>query len=185
MKPRILLLSILAATCAIGLGVRPPRKDHCLVSLKPVFQCDDEQVWHLTIETREPAQYRIVSADIGGVGGLGGDTAPAKGRRGRCEDGVWLVFSQVRPPGDGPAYLKTILKSQSGSLSQTREIARAVRLSDVVAAKLIGEPSEHLQNIPLVLADMDGQRVRLMVGMKSDKLDSERGGAPSAAPPLR
>ena len=184
MKSRILILSILAAVCAIGLGLRPPSKDRCLLALKPVFQSDDEQLWHLTIETRVPTRYRMVSTGIGGSGGLGGDTAPAKGGRGRCQDSVWLVVSQISPSGHGPAYLKTIIKSQGGSLSQTREIARGATLSGMVAPKLSGEPSEHPLNLPVVLADVDGQRVRLMVGAKSEDWDVA-GGVPKSVAPRR
>jgi hypothetical protein len=185
MKTRILLLFLLATICTVGVALRPPPKDLCLLSLKPVFQDDDEQVWHLTIETREPTPYWIDSALIGGGGSLGGDTARSGNGRGRCQDGVWFVFSLVSPSGDGPAYLKTLVKSESGSLRQTREVARGTSLSEIVAQGLIGDRHGRPQNTPIVLADMDGQRVRLMVGAKSDELDAEQGGAPNAAPPRR
>jgi hypothetical protein len=182
MKTRILLLSLLAVTCTISLGLPPPPKDQCLLSLKSVFQSDDEQVWYLTIETREPTQYRIVSAVVGGAGDLAGDTA--KAGHGKCEDGIWIVFSQISPSRDGPGYIKTVLKGRSGSLSQVREIAQGARFSGVVAQHLIGGPSAHRLNIPVVLADMDGQRMRVMVGVKSAALNAE-GGAPNAALPRR
>jgi len=141
-------------------------------------------MWHLKIETREPSRYRVVSSSVGGSGGFGGDTATVKPKRNGSEDGVWVVCSLVTPSGDGPAYLKTILKSQSGSSSQTRQVPRGTRLGEIVGSHLVGESSAHPLNTPVLLAEIEGQRVRLMVGEKADQMEAE-GGAPKAAPPRR
>lgn len=169
MKHRILILSTLVVASALSLGLRSPPKDQCRLSLKPVFQSEDEKVWRLTIETREPARYRIVSECVGGGGGFGGNTGTAKQKRGSSEDGIWLVFSQITPSGNGPTYLKTILMAEDGSCSVTRE----TRLGEVVESRLLGKPSVHPLNTPVVLADSNGQRVRLMVGENADQLQVE------------
>lgn len=95
------------------------------------------------------------------------------------------MFSLVTPSGEGPAYLKTVVQSGSGNLKQTREVARGTKLSDIVAQALVGDRSDRPQNTPLFLADMVGQRVRLMVGAKSDKLDVRSDRAAKVASPLR
>ena len=153
--------------------------------MKAVFQSDDEQVWHLKIETREPARYQVMSSFVGSYGGFTGDTATVKRKRDGSEDGLWVVFSLVTPSGDGPVYLKTILKSQSRSLSQTRQVPRGTRLGEVVGSHLVREPSVHALNTPVLLAEIEGQRVRLMVGEQADQMDAEPGGRPNAAPPRR
>jgi hypothetical protein len=83
------------------------------------------------------------------------------------------LFSLVSPSGDGPAYLKTLINSKSGSLRQTREVPRGTSLSQIVAQGLIGDRHDRPQNTPIVLAHMDGQRVHLMVGHKSDEFEAE------------
>jgi hypothetical protein len=174
MKPRILIVSVLLIASAVGFGLRPPPVDQCRLSMKAVFQSEDEQLWHLKIETREPTRYQVMSSFAGGYGGFSGDTATVKSKRDGSEDGLWVVFSLVTPSGDGPAYLKTILKSRSRSLSQSRQVPRGTRLGEVVGAHLVGEPSVNALNIPVLLAELEGQRVRLMVGEKAEQMDAEQ-----------
>jgi hypothetical protein len=74
------------------------------------------------------------------------------------------VFSQVAPSGEGPAYLKTVLKGASGAFSQTRAVARGSRLGDLVREVMGAVPQVHPWNTPIVVADLADERIRVMVG---------------------
>ncbi|MCL4176637.1 MAG: hypothetical protein KJ072_02680 [Verrucomicrobia bacterium] len=148
-----------------------------------IFCTEDEQVWRLTLRTAKPSSYRILWQQASSYADKGGDTAAGVRSKG-CEDVIWIVVSHVTPSGDGPAYVKTIVRNSSGSFTVTRDVSRDFRLGDVVVPELLGPPTLQRLNEPIVLADMGGQRIRLMVGEESYRLDAERVGDGPGAPLL-
>jgi len=182
MKNQLAVLLTLTAACTVGLGSKTPTKDQCRVSLSPIFMSDDEQVWRLTIETREPTQYRLVSSGSWGSGELSGDTAKLKpGGRG-WEAKVWLLISQVTPSSGELSYVKTILQGDGQTVTQTRELPKDTKPNSTVSTSAAGDAQTHPMNTPVAIGGIDGQEIQLMVGTAVQQWKAARA-APNAAPP--
>jgi hypothetical protein len=183
MKSRLLLPLVLAVATVAGSDLPSPPKGQYSITVDKVFCTEDEQVWRLTLRTANPNSYQILRQEATGYASMAGTTAAGVRSRG-CEDVIWIVVSHVTPSGDGPAYMKTIVRNSGGSLTVTRDVSRDFRLGDVVVPELLGPPTLQRLNKPIVIADMAGQRIRLMVGEESYRLGAERKGEGPGAPLL-
>jgi hypothetical protein len=168
-KNRFLLLVALASLAAVGLGLRPAPKGQCQLTMTPVFQSGDEQVWQLTIETRAPTKYRVWSAGAWGGGDLPGYTVLKKQGSTGCEAKVWLVFSHIAPSSNGPAFVKTILQGGGATVSQTREIPKPSKLRGIVRETTPRNAETHPLNAPLKIGGSEGQEIWLVVGAQADE----------------
>ena len=177
MKNCLAVLLTLTAACTVGLGSTTPTKEQCRVSLSPIFISDDEQVWRLTIETREPTQYRLVSSGSWGSGELSGDTAKIKpGGRG-CEAKVWLLISHITPSSGELSYVKTILQGGGQTVTQTRELPKDSKPNSTVSTSAAGEPQTHAMNTPVAIGRINGQEIHLMVGTAARQWKAARAAA--------
>jgi len=185
MKNHLAVLLTLAAAFTVGLGSKTPTKDQCRVSLSPIFMSDDEQVWRLTIETRDPTQYRLVSSGSWGSGELSGDTAKIKPGRRACEAKVWLLISQITPSSGELSYVKTILQGDGETVTQTRELPKDTRPNSTISTSAAGDARIHPMNTPVAIGRINGQVIQLMVGTAARQWKAEQRATPNAAPPRR